>query len=168
MLRTWTGYEKRARFLSAEEAAGLNAQLPGRGAVSGRMVSRHRRATVRGALMCWLAVSCLVAGCETSEVNRNGEDAGSDAGQCIVDAGPPSDLQYCGGICYLELCCTDAHADCPDRMPAEGTCCSPSGISCAYGCGDGEWHQAICRGARGWEVGSGAHCDPPLDDGGAW
>jgi hypothetical protein len=135
--------------------------------VSGGIVIRQCRLTVRGALTYWLAVGCLAAGCETSD--RNLEDAGSDAAevedagsdaaqQCIVDAGAPSEIQYCGGICYGDYCCTSAHPDCPGHMPAEGTCCSPSGITCAYRCIDGEWDAAWCT-LNGWSLGWG-HCDP--------
>jgi hypothetical protein len=128
------------------------------------MVSRQRRAAPGGALSYWLAVGCLLAGCETSEVNGNGGDAGSDAGQqCIVDAGPPSDLQYCGGMCYFDECCTGGHPDCPPTMPREGECCPQSDIYCAYGCVDpSEWSEAYCTHAGRWVVEEQAHCDPPL------
>jgi hypothetical protein len=138
------------------------------------MVSRQRRAAVRGALTYWLAVGCLAAACQPSD--RNLEDAGSDAAevedagsdaalQCIVDAGAPSEIQYCSGICYAEYCCTDAHPDCPAHMPAEGTCCSPRGIGCAYRCAEGEWDYLECSEIGAW-VKYQVHCNPPPPDGG--
>jgi hypothetical protein len=125
---------------------------------------------MRHAVAHVLVLSLCAVGCES---NGGGDtiddDAGADAGEgCIVDAGPPSELQYCGEMCYFEDCCTGGHPDCPPTMPREGECCPRPDIYCAYGCVDpSEWTEAFCTPAGRWIVESGAHCDPPLGDGGA-
>jgi hypothetical protein len=89
-------------------------------------------------------------------------DPGDDGGDsCMPPSSASSGPAYCGGICYLPLCCTESHDDCPDTMPEQGTCCSEPGVYCAYGCRSGAWQVAGC-GPRGlWYV-VDTHCDPPL------
>jgi hypothetical protein len=108
---------------------------------------------------CWLAVA--TPGC--------GQPGDDFANSCTPPSTASSGPAYCGGICYLEYCCTEGHPDCPPLLPQEGDCCGSVDMRCSYGCGDGEWRYAAwCPGDSGsWVVGRGGQCDYTVEpDGG--